>query len=217
MKKAKKEMNEEPKQEEEKKEMEEETEEEKACKEDMSDPELSKEELQEAVDDFKRKRKLRMKQAEEDEEEDMEKQEENPEQSASSGTDDNSTISPNAGVPSTQNVFVPNSNISVGRNATNGIAPSDVSYSGKSVNPDLAKSPLFVELSKNIDGIRLTMSKKIEAIEKSINDRLDNLMKTVNRVEKFYDQPLYKSMNENLSQDTVKSVSLKDKAEYSFN
>jgi hypothetical protein len=140
---------------------------------------------------------------------------ESPSEQATAATQAGATITPGALTPSPpQHVYVPTTGVVGSRIAsapkTTGVSPSDVTYSGKSVNPDLLKSPLFVELNKSIDGIRMTMSKKLEAIEKSLNDRLANLNKTLIAVESFYEQPFFKSI------DTTHTKSIKEKAEYSF-
>lgn len=131
---------------------------------------------------------------------------ENPQEDTASSTDANSSISPNMGVPSTQNVFVPQSNARVGREASSGSSagqsPSEVSY-GKSVEPDLMKSPLFTGLSSQMTELQKAFEKKLEAMEKSFNDRVANINKSVAEIEKFYKQPFYKAINENVNPEAV--------------
>lgn len=155
------------------------------------------------------KKKKKMKKAEEDEEdEETEKGElggENPQEDTASATDANSTLSPNAGVPSTQNVFVPQSNVRVSRESSSGSSmgqsPSEVSY-GKSANTDLLKSPLYTQLSSQIEALKKSFEKKLEAIDKSMSDRVENLQKTAKQIEAFYKQPLYKSIDEDAAAES---------------
>jgi len=126
---------------------------------------------------------------------------ESPSEDAASATDDNSTLSPGASVPSTpQDVFVPQSGISVAREQSTPM--------GKSVEPDLLKSPLFVNLSKQLDGIREAVSNKITALEKSVNDRLNNVLKDMDKIEKFYKQSFYKAIDENVAPESVQRQSI---------
>jgi hypothetical protein len=126
----------------------------------------------------------------------------NPEESETIGASDPHTITPNMTVPSKgQNVFVPTSRISVSREQPK--YPNEVQL--KSASPDLNKSPLFVELTKQINGIQKALATKLEAVEKSYNDRLANLQKTL---DKFYAQPFYKSVNENVNPEAVLQQSI---------
>lgn len=117
---------------------------------------------------------------------------ENPEESGQISTTEPHSTSPGMGVPSTQNVFVPSSDAHVAREQH---LPMDGMH--KSVDIDLKKSPLFVNLSGQIDGIKETMSKRLDSIEKSVNDRLNNVLKDLEKIEKFYQGPLYKALGEN--------------------
>jgi hypothetical protein len=103
-------------------------------------------------------------------------------------------------------VFVQPSGIHVPREANSGSSlgqsPSDVHF-GKSVNPDLTKSPLFVELSKGISSMQDAISKKLDSVEKSFNDRVANMSKKLETMESFYKQSFYKSANENVSPEAV--------------
>jgi len=189
-------------------------------------------EEEEETEEEKRKKKLRMKEAEGEEEDEEDEDEtekgelggQNPQEDTASATDANSTLSPNAGVPSTQNVFVPQSNVRVGRESSSGSSagqsPSEVTY-GKSANTDLLKSPLFVELSSQIGALKKSFEKKLEAIDKSMSDRVENLQKTAKQIEAFYKQPLYKSIDENAAPEAVMKKSVKEqidagKVKFSF-
>ena len=72
---------------------------------------------------------------------------ENPQEDTASATDANSSTSPNMGVPSSQQVLFNPTGITGNRNASSatagGIAPSDVSYAGKSAENEFQKSPLY--------------------------------------------------------------------------
>ena len=152
--------------------------------------------------------KKKKKKAKEEEAEDVEKEEEDveekdafggkdpAEEAVNSGTEGHTTTTASV-INTRQNVFVPSSNVKVRRESTSGSSmgqsPSDVSY-GKSVSPDLTKSPLFVELNKSIEGMQESVSKKLEAIEKSMNDRIVNMQKTIGKMEAFYESPFYKAI-----------------------
>lgn len=106
------------------------------------------------------------------------------------------TISPNTSTPSApQNVFVPQSSVTVAREHNTPM--------GKSVNPDLMKSPLYNGISEQIEATRLSLDSKMAAVEKSYNARLDNLQKELAKTEevlkKFYSQSFYKAAAENVS------------------
>lgn len=141
---------------------------------------------------------------------------ESPQEGAQSGTDAGSSTSPGMGVPSTQQVLSNNSGIGGARNASSGSSagqsPADVHYSGKEagVEPELMKSPLFVELSKAIDGMQKALNKKVEALEKSVADRLGNIQKSM---EKFYSQPFYKAIDDSIGAEGVHKMSIKDQIE----
>lgn len=171
--------------------------------EDKVDKELEDEEDEEEDEEEEKKKKSKKKK-------EMVKGEgTNPEEDTSSATDANSTISP--GNPaSTQDVFVPSSSVSTGREANHaaatGEAPSEVSY-GKSAEPDLLKSPLYLEISKGLSSLQESMSKKLEAVEKSVNDRVANLQKALGEVEKFYKSPMYKAVSENSGAEALKKES----------
>lgn len=116
--------------------------------------------------------------------------EQNPSESAEAASQAGSTVTPGKQTGQAQDVFVPQSGIP-GSRMGQGKTPGQESYSGKSANPDLMKSPLFVELSKNIESLKGAVSKKLEAVEKSMQDRLANIEKDL---KKFYDQPFYKAV-----------------------
>lgn len=172
---------------------------EKSDDEDKDDVEKS----EDSEDDEEEKKKKKKAKKEAEEEDDVEKAglEEDPEEAEDESTDSEHTISPNASVPSqSQNVFVPPSDVKVDREQS---TPMD-----KSVNPDLMKSPLFVNLSSQIDGIRDAVSKKVDALEKSVNDRLSNVLKDMGKLEKFYKQSFYKAVNENVSPESTQAQTI---------
>lgn len=121
--------------------------------------------------------------------------EQSPSESATANSKAGNTVTPGKMTGQAQDVFVPSSNVDVGRMGQ-GKTPGQESYSGKSVNPDLLKSPLFVELNKSIDSFGKTLSKKVEAMEKSTQARLDNLGAQLEKLEKFYSSPFYKSVQD---------------------
>ena len=137
---------------------------------------------------------------------------ENPEEAGASSNDGNSSTSPGMGVPSAQNVFVPQSNINVGGTST-GQSPSETHYSGKSANTDLMKSPLFVNINKQLDEMRKSYEKKLTAMEKSMTDRLANITKTLKNVEEFYNKPLYKGFAENTNPEAVQRKTISKQLE----
>lgn len=138
---------------------------------------------------------------------------ESPEEDTASATDDNSSTSPGMGVPSTQNVFVPNSNITVPGTVASGDTPSESTFSGKSVRTNLMKSPLFVNINKQLDEMRKSYEKKLTAMEKSMADRLTNITKTLKNVEEFYNKPLYKGFAENVNPEAVRSKTISKQLE----
>lgn len=121
----------------------------------------------------------------------------NPEQAGNDSDNASHSMSPGQGVPSTQDVFVPSSDVDASRDQETPM--------GKSVNPDLLKSPLFKQLSSQIDGIREAVSKKLDAVEKSVNDRLSNVMKDMGKIEKFYEKSFYKMHGEDVSPEGTKA------------
>jgi hypothetical protein len=141
---------------------------------------------------------------EEDEEEDEDATEKgelggvNPEEDANASAQAGNTVSPNQGVPSTQDVFVPQSRVAGKRNASagslaGGQSPSEVSYTGKSGKADLLKSPLYVGMSKQIGDFQKAMTEKLEAVEKSFSDRIANLDKAFKALENM---PVRKALTE---------------------
>lgn len=142
---------------------------------------------------------------------------ENPAEGVASGTDAGSSTSPGMGVPSTQQVLNNPTGVNGSRNATpgsfaGGQSPSDVHYSGKEAGaePELMKSPLYTELSKAIDGMQKALNKKVEALEKSVADRLGNIQKAMDR---FYSQPFYKAVDENVNPEAIQKMTIKEQIE----
>ena len=198
----------------------EEEEEEETKKATSEEEDMEKSEGEEEEEKCKKKKKMKKKEDEDeektvekaDDEEEMEKAEENPEESAKESTNASHSTSPNFGVPSRQDVFTPASNVHVGRESSSGSSlgqsPSEVHY--KSGNADLTKSPLFVGLSKQLKDLAKSFDTKMEAVEKSMQDRIMNMEKSVKHAEavmqKFYDQPFYKSQKTDAVQE-IKTMS----------
>jgi hypothetical protein len=59
---------------------------------------------------------------------------------------------------------------------------------------------MYIELIKGLDGMKDDFQKRLDSMEKSLTDRVDNVKKSVENVEKFYKNPLYKSLNEPIAQ-----------------
>jgi len=194
--------------------------EEEKCNKEL--PEKEDEEAKKtAVDD--KEEDLEKKEDEEDEDEEKKKKKmkkgdqggENPQEDTASATDANSSISPKMGVPSTQDVFVPQSGVKVSREQPqypnevqmSGSQSGNIPSYGKSVNVELTKSPLFIELSKQINGMQNALGKKLEAVEKSYTDRIANLQKSL---DKFYSQPFYKSIDDAQGPEGIQKMSIKE-------
>lgn len=124
---------------------------------------------------------------------------ENPEESATEGADSTHSTTSMPVINTKQDVFNPPSGVNTGRNAT-GTTPGQESYSGKSANLDLMKSPLYAELSKSIAGMQKALNVRIEAMEKSVADRLVNVQKAL---DKWNTQSLYKGFDENNNPEAV--------------
>jgi hypothetical protein len=174
---------------------------------------------------YKKKKKKLKKEDEDDETEEEEEETEEearksegsslgqtPQESAESSSTDEHTTTPGKMTGKPQNVFTPQSGIPGNRMGT-GRSPSEITYSGKSVEPDLMKSPLFVELSGEIEDLQKAVAKKVDAIEKSVSDRLDNIQKSVEKIEKFYKQPFYKAIDENVSPESTTRKSIEKQLE----
>jgi len=155
----------------------------------------------------KKKSKKKKKKESEEDEDDVEKAEgESPEEDAEDSNEAPNTIEPNASVPSqAQNVFVPPSDVDGKR--------EQVTPMGKSVNADLMKSPLFMNLSSQIEGIKDAVSTRVEALEKSVNDRLKNVQKDMAEIEKFYKQSFHKAIGENVAPESTQALSIKKQLE----
>jgi len=167
--------------------------------EDLEEEETKEEDLSEE-DKLKRKKKKRMK---------GEQGGENPSEDTASATDANSTITTGNVIGTAQHILTPSSTIAGTRNAS-GNEPSNTTYSGKSANTDLNKSPLFIELSKQMTGLDKAIKAKIEALEKSMSDRIANAQKALNKIEKFYNQPFYKAIDESVSPEATMHKSIEE-------
>lgn len=159
-----------------------------------------------AVDD--EKEDMEKKDDEEDEDKTEKGEGESPEEGAEEADQAGNTISPNAGTPSTQDVFVPSSGVAGKRNASagskvGGQSPSEVSYTGKSAQPDLLKSPLYVGMSKQLNNFQKAMNDKFTAIEKSFADRISNLDKALKVLE---NQPVHKAFADTQVEKSVQKA-----------
>lgn len=104
----------------------------------------------------------------------------NPEEDTASATDANSSITPGYSTPSAgQHIVNPPSGIHDNRNATGAGSPSEVSYSGKEINPEFEKSPLareLRELRKEIDKLRKEKNELVkEVIPNIVSERLKGM------------------------------------------
>lgn len=166
--------------------------------------------------DGKKKKKAKKAEDDEDVEEKGALGGENPDEGAASGRDANSTISPGMG-RKPQHILNPQSRVAGDRNASGatmgGQSPSDVGYAGKAFNPELMKSPLFVELSKQFVDLRKSVQMRIgdvssdlDAFEKSFNDRVTNITEKLSSIEKALKSvsaiPVHKGYNEPLTEKT---------------
>jgi len=133
----------------------------------------------------------------------LEKEEENPEQAAERAE----TITDKPVIGQNQNVFVPQTQVEGAREAT-GKEPGQESYSGKSKQVDLRKSPLFLELNSKISQLDGSVKKRLDAIEKSVKDRVEDINKTTEKLEKFYKQPFYKAISENVAPEATLKKSI---------
>lgn len=106
------------------------------------------------------------------------------------------TLTPGYAVPDkAQHVLVPQSSINVSR--------EQVTPMSKSADVDLTKSPLFNNISKQMNDLQATLGNKVEALEKSVNDRLKNIKGDMEKIEKFYSQSFYKAAGENVGPEAV--------------
>ena len=140
--------------------------------------------------------------------ESIEKEEQNPEQSAEQAE----TITDKPVIGQSQNVFVPQTQVEGERDAT-GKEPGQESYSGKSKQVDLRKSPLFLELNSKISQLDGSVKKRLDAIEKSVKDRVEDINKTTEKLEKFYKQPFYKAISENVAPEATLKKSIKEQVQ----
>ena len=152
-----------------------------------------------------KKKKSIEKAEDEDEEEDEDKKKkkvkkagtsENPEESSTAGASDSHTITPGLSVPSkAQDVFVPDSAVDGKREQSTPM--------GKSAEPDLLKSPLFVGIDKKLDAMQDALARKVDALNKSVDDRMKNIKSEMEKIEKFYTQSFYKAASENVGPEGV--------------
>ena len=130
----------------------------------------------------------------------------NPEEASTASDSAGNSTSPGMGVPSTQNVFVPQSNVNVAREQS---TPMD----GMHKEIDFTKSPLFLKMSDKFDELQKVMASKLEAVEKSVNDRLKNLKSDMEKAEKFYGQSFYKATSEGVGPEGLKQNTISKQIE----
>lgn len=130
--------------------------------------------------------------------------EESPSESAEAGKKDSNTVTPGKMTGKPQNVFVPPTNIP-GNRMGSGSSPGQEHYQGKSFEGDFQKSPLYVEMSKQMDNMSSAFSKKMDAVEKSVNDRMANILKMMEKIDKFNQSSFNKAYTENLTEKGIES------------
>lgn len=123
----------------------------------------------------------------------------NPEESASQSTTPEHTTTPGEVVGGKQNVFVPSSSVDGKREQETPM--------GKGFEPDLQKSPLFVNISKQLEAMQAAMETKVEALQKSVDDRMKNIKSDVEKLEKFYSGSFYKAASEEVGPESIKQES----------
>jgi len=129
-----------------------------------------------------------------------------PEESEAAGASEGHTTTPGLGVPSKpQDVFVPSSTVEGKREQSTPM--------GKSVNTDLLKSPLFVNLTKQMDAMQDALTKKVDAIQKSVEDRMKNIKSDMEKIEKFYSQSFHKAISEEVGPEGIQSQSISKQIE----
>jgi len=168
---------------------------------DMDDDEEDEDDSEEEKERLKRKKK-KGKKAVEDDKEDVKKTgnpEEEGAKAAASGT-----ITPGDPMAPPQ-VFVPTSNVTV--------SSEHVTPMGKSVEPDLLKSPLWVGINKQLESMQDTLGKKVDSLQKSVDDRLKNIKTDMEKIEKFYSQSFYKAAAEETGPEGLKMESFSKQLE----
>jgi len=151
--------------------------------------------------------------------EDVEKAgyEQSPGEGAAEGGKGSNTLTPGKQTGKPQNVFVPPTSIP-GNRMGSGSQPGQEHYAGKSIETDFQKSPLYVEMSKQIDNLSSAFSKKLDSVEKSVNDRMANIVKLMEKLDEFNKKSFNKAYAENLSQDgnheSVEEIMKKGKARF---
>jgi hypothetical protein len=112
-----------------------------------------------------------------------------PTESTAQEQTDGHTTTPGAVIGTPQHMLTPSSSVDGKR--------TQETPMGKSVNSDLMKSPLYVELSKQLAGFDETV-KKFGSAMTSLEDRVTNMTKALETIEKM---PLYKSPSTELNKD----------------
>ena len=165
--------------------------EEKILKEDEDDDEEEDEEEEESTEKKKKKKTRKGELGGEDPEEQSE--------TAASG----SPKVPSKVTTDTSN----NTGVTGERTATGKPTPSETTYK----STELMKSPLFVELDKQLKSMTKSFEQRLDDMEKSIKTRMVNLQKTVSKVEEFYNKPFYKDVDSSApGTDNTISKKIKD-------
>jgi len=141
-----------------------------------------------------------LKKEDKEDDEDTEKAEGNPEEENADAKTDGHTVTTAPLINQTPGQFVPQSGIAGKRTASvgsmvGGQSPSAVSY-GKSAEADLLKSPLYMNLSKQLAGFEKAMQVKVDAMVKSFEARFDNLNKALTALENM---PIRKAFSEDIT------------------
>ena len=188
--------------------------------EDKPDKEEEKKKSKKSADDDKDDEDLEKEEDMEDEEEDDEEDAKKKKKKSKKSKKGEGNINPeeseedaediNGGSQGTPSAKPTNMNVAV--SSVDG-KREQVIPAGKSVNPDLIKSPLFTELSSQLDGLQKSFEQRFEALEKSFKSRIDNVQKTVGKVEKFYKQPFYKSADQGLGPESIQKQSISEQIE----
>uniref|UniRef100_A0A6M3XX30 Uncharacterized protein n=1 Tax=viral metagenome TaxID=1070528 RepID=A0A6M3XX30_9ZZZZ len=125
----------------------------------------------------------------------------NPEEAATEAADAGHSTTPKPVIESKPDIFVPPSEVEGDREQD--IPNQEL---GKSAKPDLTKSPLFVNVTKQLEGIKAALSKKVDDLEKSVNDRLKNIHSDMEKIEKFYQGSFYKAASDEVGPEGLNAM-----------
>lgn len=125
----------------------------------------------------------------------------NPEEAATEAADAGHSATSKPVIESKPDIFVPPSEVEGDREQD--IPNQEL---GKSAKPDLTKSPLFVNVTKQLEGIKAALSKKVDDLEKSVNDRLKNIHSDMEKIEKFYQGSFYKAASDEVGPEGLNAM-----------